>query len=84
MRIPHPRAIRGARLEIGLLQAEAAEIAGVSEPEWRSWEVDPALESYEVIYGAAWERLLIETDSLRPEDSGFIVTRLRPPPYRPY
>jgi hypothetical protein len=56
-----------------------AEIAGVSEADWRSWESDPTLESYEVIFGEAWELFLRKTEGQRPEISGFTFRRKVPP-----
>jgi len=80
MHIPHPREIRAARVEIGLSEADAADIVGVAESDWQKWEADPFSDIYQEITAAAWGRFLRETKALRLDDSGFTFNRRTAPP----
>jgi hypothetical protein len=73
MHMTSPRDVREARLEIGLSQAEAAHIVGVSESTWQQWETNPMFSSYEQISFVSWERFLIGTHKLRSADSRWRV-----------
>lgn len=59
--MPSPATIRTTRLSLGLTQAQAGAVVGVTDRAWRAWESDESAPSHRVMPGSKWELFLIKT-----------------------
>lgn len=54
--MPSPADIRATRISLGLTQAQAGAMVGVTDRAWRAWEA-----GFRVMPGAKWELWVIKT-----------------------